>query len=362
MKKTVDVSIPLGPIHPCFKEPARIKCETRGEYIERVEMELGYMKKGIERIMRGRPWQEVMFLAERVCGICSVIHNMVFIEAMEAISGISVPDRAAYLRVVVNELDRLQSHLLANFSYCYTIEHETLGMYLLDLRENVMNELERITGGRVMCAYMVPGGVRFDIREEDRTDLLAGLDRMEVDLTRYTRMFENGPLIGLRSHGVGILTREAAIDAHVVGPTARASGIADSDRRLLHPTYRKLGFSPISRNEYDNYARVMMRFQEAHQSISLIRQCLLTLPAGKIRSGGICGQGEITYSGEAPRGELTYYIKTDVAGRILDIAIQTPSIMNIEACAHAMIPGSTSLADVTSIFVSADPCIACTER
>ena len=163
MKRTVDVSIPLGPIHPCFKEPARLKCEAKGERIVGAEVELGYMKKGIERIMKGRPWQEVMFLAERVCGICSVIHNMVFIEAMEQISSISVPPRAAYLRVIANELDRMQSHLLANFSYCYTIEHETLGMYLLDLREQVMDELEHLTGARVTCAYIIPGGVRCDL-------------------------------------------------------------------------------------------------------------------------------------------------------------------------------------------------------
>ncbi|MDD1724558.1 MAG: hypothetical protein LUQ07_05470, partial [Methanospirillum sp.] len=80
MRKTVDVSIPLGPVHPVFKEPCRIKCETFGEQVLSAEVELGYMKKGIERIMVGRPWQEVMFLAERVCGICSVIHNFVFIE------------------------------------------------------------------------------------------------------------------------------------------------------------------------------------------------------------------------------------------------------------------------------------------
>ena len=140
MKRIVDVNIPLGPIHPCFKEPIRLKCEAKGERITGAEVELGYMKKGIERIMKGRPWQEVMFLAERVCGICSVIHNMVFIEAMEQMSDIAVPPRAAYLRVIANELDRMQSHLLANFSYCYTIEHETLGMYLLDLREQVMDE------------------------------------------------------------------------------------------------------------------------------------------------------------------------------------------------------------------------------
>ena len=361
MKKRVDVSIPLGPMHPCFKEPARIKCETSGERVLAAEVELGYMKKGIERIMRGRPWQEVMFLAERVCGICSVIHNMVFIEAMEQISGITVPDRAAYLRVVVNELDRMQSHLLANFSYCYTIEHETLAMYLLNTREQVMNNLEKITGGRVMCAYMVPGGVRWDIRQEDEETLLADLDRLEGEITRYMGMFETGPMIGLRSRTIGVLTQESALEAHTVGPTARASGLA-IDLRTQHPTYRKLGFSPVVRSEGDNFARIMVRFQELLQSIRLIRQCITTLPGGLIRGGGTCRAGETTYRGEAPRGELQYWIRTDDAGRVLDIAIQTPSIMNIEACAHAMLVDLASIADVTATFVSADPCIACTER
>ncbi|WAC05986.1 MAG: nickel-dependent hydrogenase large subunit [Methanoregula sp.] len=361
MKRTVDVNIPLGPIHPCFKEPARLKCETRGERVIGAEVELGYMKKGIERIMKGRPWQEVMFLAERVCGICSVIHNMVFIEAVERISGIDVPPRAAYLRVIANELDRMQSHMLANFSYCYTIEHETLAMYLLDIREQVMDELERLTGARVTCAYIVPGGVRCDISKEDIVTLSASLDKIEDDLHRYAKMFETGPMIALRSRGIGILTKEAAQEAHAVGPTARASGIA-ADRRTEHPTYQKLGFVPVVRYDCDNYARIMVRFDELSASIGLIRQCLAGLKPGIIRGGGKCTAGEIRYSGEAPRGELTYIITTDDFGRIQEIQIQTPSIMNVEACCHYMIIGVDSIADVTSTFVSADPCIACTER
>jgi energy-converting hydrogenase A subunit O len=362
VKRTVDVSIPLGPVHPCWKEPARVKCETKGEYVVKAEVELGYMKKGIERIMKGRPWQEVMFLAERVCGICSVIHNMVFIEALEKISGIPLPERAALLRVIVNELDRMQSHLLANFSYCYTIEHETLGMYLLDVRERVLDELERITGSRVMAAYMVPGGVRCDLRDEDEHHLRANLAAVEESITRYTRMFEGGPLIALRSRGVGVLSREAALEAYAVGPTARASGIPEIDRRLRHPTYQKLEFQPVSRDEGDNYARIMVRFQELLQSITLIQKSLDLMRKGPIRGGGIPGAGEIAYSGEAPRGELTYFLKTDSAGRVLEVSIQTPSIMNIEACCHYMLKGVASLADVPSTFVSADPCIACTER
>ncbi|NLA99390.1 MAG: hypothetical protein GX837_00210 [Methanomicrobiales archaeon] len=362
MKKTVDVSIPLGPMHPCWKEPVRIKCETAGERVLRTEIELGYMKKGIERIMRGRPWQEVMFLAERVCGICSVIHNMVFIETMEKISDIAVPPRAAYLRVVVNELDRMASHILANFSYCYTIEHETLAMYLLNIRETVLDNLERITGSRINTAYMIPGGVRFDLLPEDAAVMLADLMKVEEEMKRYTRIFETGPLIALRSKGIGYMNREEAIRAHTVGPTARASGVEDSDLRLCHPTYQALGFTQVTRTEGDNFARVMVRFQEVFQSIDLIRKCVDTLPEGPIRGGGLCKAGTASYSGEAPRGELTYTITTDDYGRVVDITIRTPSIMNVEACAHAMISEATSIADVTSTFISSDPCIACNER
>jgi energy-converting hydrogenase A subunit O len=361
MKKTVDVSIPLGPMHPVWKEPCRLKCETIGERVLKAEMELGYMKKGIERIMKGRPWQEVMFLAERVCGICSVIHNMVFIEAMEKMSDISVPDRAAYLRVIVNELDRIASHLIANFSFCYTIEHETLGMYLLNTRETAMDLLEKITGARVTCSYIVPGGVRFDLLDADKDDILIALAKMESETRRYMQMFDEGPLIALRSKGVGTLTVEQAEESHAVGPTARASGIS-IDLRSQHPTYQKLNFQPVVRTEGDNHARIMVRFEEVLQSVDLIKAAVMNLPEGQIRGGGTMKKGSIVYAGEAPRGELSYHIKSDSYGRIQEIYIQTPSIMNIEACVHYMIPGSYSIADVSATYISADPCIACAER
>ncbi|WP_421908798.1 nickel-dependent hydrogenase large subunit [Methanolacinia petrolearia] len=361
MKKIVDVSLPIGPVHPVFKEPARIKCETMGERVLSAEVELGYVKKGIEKIMCGRPWQEVMFLAERICGICSVIHNMVFIETVERVSAIEPSPRAAYLRVIVNELDRMQSHILANYSYCYTIEHETLAMYLLNIRETVMDQIELLTGARVTCAYIIPGGVRFDFRPEEVAKLRAALLKIESDVKRFQGMFANGRMISLRSKSVGILTPEEARIAHAVGPTARASGLR-IDERLNHPTYKLLDFEPIVRDECDNYARVMIRYQEVMQSIAIIRRCLDELPGGLIRNGGEVGAGSIVWKGEAPRGELTYDLKTDEFGRIIEIAIMTPSIMNIEACGHYMLKGIDSAADITATFISSDPCIACNER
>ena len=361
MKKVVDVSLPIGPVHPCFKEPARIKCETRGEQVISTEVELGYVKKGIEKIMVGRPWQETIFLAERVCGICSVVHNTVIVEALEKISGISVPRRAMYLRIILNEFDRVQSHLLANYSYCYTIEHETLAMYLLNLRETAMDAIEHMTGARIMSAYVVPGGVREDISQETAAYLRDAVAHLETELPRFVRMFETGPMIALRSKGIGVLSREDALASGVVGPTARASGLA-CDARMHEPLYPELGWQMITRTEGDNFARIMLRFDELFQSLRLIRRALESLPDGTVRGGGVVTAGRCRHTIEAPRGDLTYDIAVDANGQVISVAIQTPSIMNVEVGAHAMMKNLASAADVTSTFISADPCIACAER
>ena len=361
MKKVVDVSLPVGPIHPCFKEPCRITCETRGERVVTTEVELGYVKKGIEKIMIGRPWQETIFLAERVCGICSVVHNTVIVEALEKISGITVPRRAGLLRLILNELDRIQSHLLANYSYCYTIEHETLGMYLLNLRETAMDSLEMMTGTRVMAAYVVPGGVREDLSADNAAKILEATYHIEAELKRFVRMFETGPMIGLRSKGIGVLSMEDALASGVVGPTARAAGLS-RDARKEDPLYLEMGWHMITRTESDNYARIMLRFDELYQSLTLIRNGIAALEPGKIRNGGEMKAGRIKHTIEAPRGDLTYDIEIDSAGQVVFVSIQTPSIPNIEVATHAMMKNLASAADVTSTFISADPCIACAER
>lgn len=361
MKKVVDVSLPIGPIHPCFKEPCRIKCETQGERVVTTEVELGYVKKGIEKIMIGRPWQETIFLAERVCGICSVVHNTVIVEALEKISGITVPRRAELLRLILNELDRIQSHLLANYSYCYTIEHETLGMYLLNLRETAMDSIEMMTGTRVMSAYVVPGGVREDLSAENAANILAGTYHIETELKRFVKMFETGPMIGLRSRGIGVLSMEDALASGVVGPTARATGLP-RDARKDDPLYLEMGWHMITRNNGDNFDRIMLRFDELFQSLILIRNGIAALEPGKIRNGGKMMAGHIKHTIEAPRGDLTYDIEIDSAGQVVFVSIQTPSIPNIEVATHAMMKNLASAADVTSTFISADPCIACAER
>ena len=353
--------VPIGPIHPALKEPLRLKLQTRGEKVIGAEIDYGYVHRGIERVMEGKTWQKAVYLSERVCGICSYIHTQTFTETFEKIAGEEAPLRAQFLRVIANELDRIQSHLLANSTYFNTIEHETLFMYMLSLREPVMDAIELLTGNRVHMAWNVVGGVRLDAKEVHLKSIMNILDNLESQYARYPQMFEHGPLLGLRSKDVGYMSKEDSIKARAVGPIARASSITE-DLRTEKPVYKDyLDFNVIWRGEGDNFARNMNRFDEVTESIKIIKQAIENLPEGKVRKKVNIPAGYADNRNEAPRGEVAYMIETN-GNLIKNISIRTPSIMNIDACARYMFKDVATVADAVATYASVDPCIACTER
>jgi energy-converting hydrogenase A subunit O len=353
--------LPIGPIHPSLKEPLRLKLKTQGEKVLSAEIDYGYVHRGIERIMKGKTWQKGIYLSERVCGICSYIHTQTFAETFESIAGERAPLRAQFLRVLTNELDRIQSHLLANSTYFKAIEHETLFMYMLYLREPVMDAIELLTGNRVNMGWNVVGGVRMDVKQSHMDSIMKIMLKLESEFERYVEMFEKGPLVGLRSHDVGKMTRDEAIKARAVGPIGRASGL-EHDLRENHHTYKDhLDLKVIWRKEGDNFARNMNRFDEITQSINLIKQVIENLPEGDIRKKIDIPAGYGDWRNEAPRGEVTYTIETN-GNLIKNISIRTPSIMNIDACAKYMFNDVATVSDAVATYASVDPCIACTER
>jgi energy-converting hydrogenase A subunit O len=353
--------LPLGPIHPGLKEPLRLKLKTRGEKVLSAEIDYGYVHRGIERVMRNKTWQKGIYLSERVCGICSYIHTQTFAETFEKIAEERAPLRAQYLRVLTNELDRIQSHLLANSTYFKAMEHETLFMYMLYLREPVMDAIELLTGNRVNMGWNVVGGVKMDVNQFHLDSIMKIMQDLESEYERYVEIFEHGPLLGLRSHDVGKMTRDEAIKARAVGPTGRGSGLKH-DLRENHHTYRDhFDFKVIWRKEGDNYARTMNRFDEITQSISLIKQVIENLPPGEVRKKINIPAGYGDWRNEAPRGEVSYMIETN-GNLIKNASIRTPSIMNIDACAKYMLNDVATVADALTTYASVDPCIACTER
>ncbi|MDR0900988.1 MAG: nickel-dependent hydrogenase large subunit [Methanobrevibacter sp.] len=353
--------LPIGPIHPGLKEPLRLKLKTQGERVIDAEIDYGYVHRGIERIMEGKTWQKCIYLAERICGICSYEHTQTFAEVIEKISDVRAPVRAQLLRVITNELDRIQSHFLANSTYFKALEHETLFMYMLSLREHAMDAIEMLTGNRVNMGWNVIGGVRMDAKPAHLDQILQKLDMIEKDLDRYIEIFEQGPLTGLRSKDVGKMTRDQALKGRAVGPIGRASGLKH-DLREEHHTYKDyLEFKPIWRKEGDNFARTMNRFNEIPQSVDLVRQAIRNLPEGDIRTQVDIGSGYAEWRNEAPRGEVTYMAETN-GNLIKHISIRTPSIMNIESCAKYMLKDVATVSDAVATYASADPCIACAER
>jgi energy-converting hydrogenase A subunit O len=354
--------VPIGPLHPGIKEPLRIKLKTDGENVIDAEVDLGFVYRGAEQIARGKPWQKVAYLAERICGICSDAHPHALIEGLEKIAECEPPLRAQYLRVLMGELNRIHSHLIANAIYFLAIEHETLGIYLLNTREKIMDLLEMISGNRVLYSWNLVGGVRMDIKESHIKKVLQNLSEVESEVFRYHKMFSTDPLLGLRSRDIGKMSKEDAIEVRAVGPVARGSGVK-FDWRTQHSTYTDyFDFKPIWRDECDNFARVMMRFDEVLESIKIIRRSMNELPDGPIRKNCEIPPGFIDYRYEAPRGELAYIFETANHGIIRDITIRTPTIPNLEACVRHMFKDSPTIADAVAIYQTIDPCIACTER
>jgi energy-converting hydrogenase A subunit O len=355
--------IPIGPIHPILKEPLRIKLHVEGERVVDAEIEMGYVHRGIEKIMEGKHYLKGIYLSERVCGICSYVHTQTFAECIEHISKIEIPDKARYLRVIACELERIHSHLIASAVYNFAIEHETIGMWLLNAREMIMDLMEMITGNRVNMGFNVVGGVRVDIDREMMDKIYRTLDKFEEDLKNIIEAFETGPMIGLRSKGIGILSYGEIMKTRAVGPVARASGLPESDWRLRHPTYQELNFKPVWREEGDNFARMMVRHEEVVASVELVRKALELYEecSGKVREKVRVKGGEGEWRNEAPRGEVLYKISITNDGIIKRIMIRTPTVMNLEAYKY-MLKTCPTISDAVATYASIDPCVSCTER
>ncbi|MDI9434375.1 MAG: hypothetical protein QM396_00005, partial [Euryarchaeota archaeon] len=259
------------------------------------------------------------------------------------------------------ELDRIQSHFIANSTYFKAIEHETLFMYMLHLREPIMDAIELLTGNRVNMGWNVVGGVRMDAEEKHLNSIYQIIKNLEEEYDKYVEMFEEGPLLALRSKDVGKMSKKDAIKGRAVGPIGRGSGLKH-DVREEHHTYKdEFDWKVIWRKEGDNYARTMNRFDEITESIKIIKQVIENIPPGDVRKKITIPAGYADWRNEAPRGEVAYMAETN-GNLIQNISIRTPSIMNIDVCGKYMLQDVATVADAVATYASVDPCVACTER
>ncbi|MDD5566324.1 MAG: nickel-dependent hydrogenase large subunit [Candidatus Omnitrophica bacterium] len=356
------VVIPIGPYHPLQEEPEFFRLYVEGEKVVDIDIVIGYMHRGIEELSEHKHYDQVAFLVERICGICSTSHPFAYVNAVEDLGKIQVPERALYIRTIIAELERIHSHLLWLGLAGHFIGYNTVWMWAWRYREPVLDLFETISGNRNHYAMMKVGGVRRDIRDEDIPIIRKTLD----ELTSATEMFKGAvmddPVIQWRLKGVGILTRQQALEWSAVGPTARASGInIDVRRDDPYGAYDRVKWNVIIQKEGDIFAKTVVRILELFESISIIRQCLDAMPKGPIDADvQEIPPGEGIGRVEAPRGECFHYVRSDGTNRPVRHKIRAPSYMNV-ATNKVAAPGGT-ISDAALTLAAVDPCYCCTER
>jgi NADH-quinone oxidoreductase subunit D len=362
MKRTV---IPIGPYHPLQEEPEFFRLYVEGEKVEKVEIEIGYNHRGIEKLSESKHFDQVTFLVERICGICSTSHPFAYVQAVEDLAGIEVPVRAKYIRSIIGELERIHSHLLWLGLAGHFLGYNTVWMWSWKYREPVLDILEFITGNRQHYAMFKIGGVRQDIMKEDIPKIYKMCDELLPVLDLFKGAVMDDPVIHARTKGVGILTKQEAIDYCVVGPTARASGV-DIDVRRDDPyaAYPLVDWKVIVTQNGDVFDKVAVRILEMYESVKIIKGCLEGLkkePEGDIDAKvKEIPPGEGIGHHEAPRGEVFHYVRSDGTNRPVRHKVRAPSYMNIPSNQVAATRGTISDAAIT--LAAVDPCYCCTER
>jgi ech hydrogenase subunit E len=353
--------IPFGPQHPVLPEPIHLDLVVEDEKVVEARPSIGFIHRGLEKLVEKKDYVEFVYIAERICGICSFIHGQTYCQAVEAIMNVAVPPRALYLRTIWGELSRLHSHLLWMGLMADSVGFESLFMHSWRVRERVLNIIEATTGGRVIFGSCKIGGVRRDIDADGFKSMLAELELVERAIRDITNVFINDNSVKKRLCGVGVLSRHDAYDLGCVGPTLRASGVAQDMRQLGYAAFKDLKVEPITRSEGDSYSRCAVRCEELFQSLNLIRQAISKIPEGEI-AVKVTGNpnGEYIARTEQPRGEVAYCVKANGTKNLQRFRVRTPTFANLPALVKLL--QGCDLADVPVLVLTIDPCISCTER
>lgn len=357
------IVLPIGPQHPSLKEPASFRITLEGEKVVNAVIGVGYNHRGLEKACESRNYVQDLYLIERVCGICSHTHSTAYCQGIEELAGLTIPRRAAYIRVIVAELERLHSHLLWLGVAAHEIGFDTLFMYTWRDREKVLDILAEVCGNRVNYGINTIGGVRRDVDESMLQDISKMADALEDQIKYYLDLAMTETTLSVRLAGVGKLSYDDALRFGVVGPVARSAGIAD-DIRVTEPyaAYDEVPVRPVTDTRADVLGRTVVRIKEMLESINIIRFCIRNIPDGDIavKAPLRIPAGEVISRTEAPRGENIHYIRSNGTDKPDRVRVRAPSEANWRGVKHMLEGGY--LADVPITIAAIDPCYSCTDR
>ena len=367
----------IGPVHPAFKEPIKFAFEIEGEVVTKVDLQPGHTHRGMEWMGSRRNAVQIVHLAERICGICSISHALCFAMAVEEAINIEVPVRGQYVGTIFAELERIRSHILWAGVAALELGFDTLFYKTWEVRENLLDLIEEISGNRVNYGMVQVGGTRRDITPDKYSLIDKSLSYYENIFEDLGAMFLEDTVIKARCQHTGVLTKQEALDLQVVGHMARASGVnMDVRQDAPYLAYADLTVKAQTPDllsgvvNGDIFDRIIVRLLEIKQSIGIIRECVEKMPDGeynafpkvtKLLNTVRKGAGEGIGRHEAPRGEAVHYVRYKAKQ-------ETPEVWKAKASTYSnlmswqkMLLGE-QIADIPVIIASLDPCISCTDR
>ena len=372
----------MGPQHPSTHGVLRLVVEIDGETIIRIMPDIGYLHTGIEKTTEAKFYQQVVPLTDRIDYLCPMTNNLAYCLAVEKLLGLEIPPRAQWIRVMLNELTRINSHLVWLGTHALDIGAMTVFLYCFREREDVLRLFEAVSGQRMMTSYFRVGGVALEPPLDFFDRVKEFIDRLPGNIDEYEGLLTGNPIWVGRTRGVAQISAEDCLALGGTGPTLRGSGI-DVDLRRDNPYsgYENFKFNVPVAKEGDVFARYMVRVQELRESQKIVDQAVEGLPEGPVKAdaphvvlpdrekmktqmealiyhfkivteGFTVPEGEVYMPIESPRGEMGYYVVSDGTAKPYRVHMRSPSFANLQALAK-MCEGRL-IADVVAAIGSID--------
>jgi NADH-quinone oxidoreductase subunit D len=372
----------MGPQHPSTHGVLRLVLEIDGETIVRMMPEVGYLHTGIEKTCEAKFYQQVVPLTDRIDYLCPLTNNLTYCLAVEKLLGLEIPPKAQWMRVLMNELTRINSHLVWLGTHAMDLGAMTVFLYCFREREDIQRFFEMVSGQRMMTSYFRIGGLALEPPLGFFEKVKKFADRFPGNVDEYEGLLTGNPIFMMRTKGVGRLSMEDAIALGGTGPTLRGSGVdIDLRRDAPYTGYENFKFKVPVSTEGDVFARYVCRVQELRESIGIVQQALAGMPEGPVKAdapkvvlpdrekmktqmealiyhfkiiteGFSVPAGEVYQAVESPRGEMGYYIVSDGTAKPYRVHMRGPSYANLQTLAK-MCEGQL-IADVVAAIGSID--------
>jgi NADH-quinone oxidoreductase subunit D len=372
----------MGPQHPSTHGVLRLVLEIDGETVVRVKPEIGFLHTGIEKTCEAKFYQQVVPLTDRIDYLCPLTNNLAYCLAVEKLLGLEIPPKARWMRVLMNELTRINSHLVWLGTHAMDLGAMTVFLYCFREREDVLRFFEMVSGQRMMTSYFRIGGLALEPPLGFFEKVKKFADRFPGNVDEYEGLLTGNPIFMMRTKGVAYLSADDAIALGACGPTLRGSGIdIDLRRDAPYSGYENFKFKVPVRTEGDVFARYLCRVQELRESIGMVQQALAGMPEGPVKAdapkvvlpdrekmktqmealiyhfkiiteGFTVPAGEVYQAVESPRGEMGYYVVSDGTAKPYRVHMRGPSYANLQTLAK-MCEGQL-IADVVAAIGSID--------